>query len=41
VTAITHRKDAIYTSWLSQLTPSESSVIRKIGYDRLMLVHLH
>jgi UbiD family decarboxylase len=40
VTAITHRKDAIYTSWLSQLTPSESSVIRKIGYDRLMLVHL-
>ncbi len=35
VTAITHRKDAIYTSWLSQLTPSESSVIRKIGYDRL------
>jgi UbiD family decarboxylase len=40
VTAITHRKDAIYTSWLSQLTPSESSVIRKIGHDRLMLVHL-
>jgi 4-hydroxy-3-polyprenylbenzoate decarboxylase len=40
VTAITYRKDAIYTSWLSQLTPSESSVIRKIGYDRLMLVHL-
>ena len=40
VTAITHRKNAIYVSWLSQLTPSESSVIRKIGYDRLMLVHL-
>ena len=40
VTAITHRKDAIYTSWLSQLPPGESSVIRKIGYDRLMLVHL-
>ena len=40
VTAVTHRKDAIYVSWLSQLTPSESSVIRKIGYDRLMLVHL-
>src|ERR1700741_1816388 len=39
-TAITYRKDAIYTAWLRQLPPSESSVIRKIGYDRLMLVHL-
>jgi 4-hydroxy-3-polyprenylbenzoate decarboxylase len=40
VTAVTHRKDAIFVSWLSQVTPSESSCIRKIGYDRLMLVHL-
>jgi 4-hydroxy-3-polyprenylbenzoate decarboxylase len=40
VTAVTHRKDAVYVSWLSQLTPSESSCIRKIGYDRLMLGHL-
>ena len=40
VTAITHRKNAIYVSWISQVTPSESSCIRKIGYDRLMLVHL-
>ena len=40
VSAITHRKDAVYVSWISQVTPSESSCIRKIGYDRLMLVHL-
>jgi len=40
VSAITHRKKAIYVSWLSQLTPSESSCIRKIGYDQLMLAHL-
>jgi 4-hydroxy-3-polyprenylbenzoate decarboxylase len=40
VTAITHRKNAIYVSWISQVTPSESSCIRKIGYDRLMLLHL-
>ncbi len=40
ISAVTHRKDAIYVSWLSQVTPSESSMIRKIGYDRLMLVHL-
>ncbi len=40
VTAVTHRKNAIYVSWISQVTPSESSCMRKIGYDRLMLVHL-
>ncbi len=40
LTAVTHRKNAIYVSWISQVTPSESSAMRKIGYDRLMLVHL-
>lgn len=40
VSAITHRKDAVYVSWISQVTPSESSCIRKIGYDQLMLNHL-
>ena len=39
ITAITHRKDAIYLV-AEPAHPSESSVIRKIGYDRLMLVHL-
>ncbi len=40
VTAITHRSDAIYVSWISQVTPSESSVIKKRGYELLFLRHL-
>lgn len=40
VTAITHRKDMIYTSFISQVTPSESSVIKKMGYDLMFLTHL-
>ena len=40
VTAITHRKDAIYVSWISQVTPSESSVIKKRGYEMLFMRHL-
>ncbi|MBI3090979.1 MAG: UbiD family decarboxylase [Candidatus Tectomicrobia bacterium] len=35
VTAITHRRDAIYVSFISQVTPSESSVIKKVGYEPL------
>lgn len=35
VTAITHRKDAIFVSFISQVTPSESSVIKKVGYEPL------
>jgi UbiD family decarboxylase len=37
VTAITHRKDMIYLSFISQVTPSESSVIKKVGYDLMFL----
>jgi len=37
VTAITHRKDMIYVSFISQLTPSESSVIKKVGYEPMFL----
>lgn len=33
VTAITHRKDMIYVSWISQVTPSESSIIKKLAYE--------
>ncbi len=33
VTAITRRKDAIITSWVSQVSPSESSVIRRFAYE--------
>ena len=40
ITAITHRKDMIYVSFISQVTPSESSVIKKIGYDTMFLKHL-
>jgi len=40
VTAITHRKDMIYVSFISQVTPSESSVIKKMGYDIMFLKHL-
>jgi UbiD family decarboxylase len=40
VTAVTHRKDAVYVSWISQVTPSESSVIKKTGYELMFLRHL-
>ncbi len=33
VTAITRRKDAVITSWMSQVAPSESSVIRRFAYE--------
>lgn len=40
VKAITRRKDAIITSIISQVTPSESSVIKKLAYEPLFLDHL-
>jgi 4-hydroxy-3-polyprenylbenzoate decarboxylase len=40
VTAITHRRNAIYVSWISQVTPSESSIIKKTGYELLFMRHL-
>jgi UbiD family decarboxylase len=40
VTAITHRKNPIYVSMLSQLTPSESSKIKQSAYETLALKHL-
>lgn len=40
VTAITHRRDPILTSIVSQVTPSESSVIKKVAYEPLFLTHL-
>jgi len=40
VTAITHRKDAILVSWISQVTPSESSIIKKTSYEMMFLQHL-
>jgi len=41
VTAITHKKSPVFTSIISQVTPSESSVIKKVAYEPLFLAHLH
>jgi 4-hydroxy-3-polyprenylbenzoate decarboxylase len=40
LTAITRRRDAVWTSFISQVTPSESSVIKKVGYEPMFLNHL-
>ncbi|MFL5039269.1 MAG: UbiD family decarboxylase [Xanthobacteraceae bacterium] len=40
VTCITRRRDAILTSIISQVTPSESSLIKRIGMEPLFLNHL-
>ncbi len=40
VTAITHRRNPILASIVSQVTPSESSVIKKVAYEPLFLHHL-
>ncbi|MHB9149160.1 MAG: UbiD family decarboxylase [Thermoleophilia bacterium] len=37
VTAITRRRDAIFVGFISQVTPSESSMIKKLGYEPLFL----
>ena len=40
ITAITRRKNAILTSYISQAAPSESSVIKRVAYEPLFLTHL-
>ncbi len=40
VTAITHRADAVLTSMISQVTPSESSVVKRLAYEPLYLAYL-
>jgi UbiD family decarboxylase len=40
VTAITHRKNAVIPSYISQVAPSESSVIKRIAYEPLFKAHL-
>ena len=40
VTAITHRRDAILTSIISQVTPSESSVVKRLAYEPMFMTHL-
>jgi UbiD family decarboxylase len=40
VTAITHRRAPVFASIISQVTPSESSVIKKVAYEPVFLNHL-
>ena len=40
VTAITRRKNAVLTSIISQVTPSESSLIKRVSLEPLLLDHL-
>ncbi len=40
VTAITRKKKPVFCSIISQVTPSESSVIKKVAYEPLFLAHL-
>jgi UbiD family decarboxylase len=40
VTAITRRRDAVLTSIISQVTPSESSLIKRVALEPMMLTHL-
>ena len=40
VTAITRKSDAVLSSIISQVTPSESSVIKRVAYEPMFLSHL-
>ncbi|HZR59563.1 MAG TPA: UbiD family decarboxylase [Xanthobacteraceae bacterium] len=40
VTAITRKAKPVFCSIISQVTPSESSVIKKVAYEPLFLAHL-
>ncbi|MGQ7794652.1 UbiD family decarboxylase [Faunimonas sp. B44] len=40
VTAITRRRNAVLTSIISQVTPSESSLIKRVAMEPLLLDHL-
>lgn len=37
ITCITHRRDPIWTSFISQVTPSESSTIKVVAYEPMIL----
>jgi UbiD family decarboxylase len=40
VTAITHKKKPVFCAIISQVTPSESSLIKRVAYEPLYLSHL-
>ena len=41
VTAITRKKKAVIPSYISQVAPSESSVMKRVAYEPLFLTHLN
>jgi UbiD family decarboxylase len=40
ISAITRRRDPVIPSYISQVAPSESSVIKRVAYEPLFLAHL-
>ena len=40
VTAITRKRSPVFASIVSQVTPSESSVLKRVAYEPLFLAHL-
>jgi 4-hydroxy-3-polyprenylbenzoate decarboxylase len=40
VTAITHKRAPVFSAIISQVTPSESCVVKKVAYEPLFLSHL-
>ncbi|MEA2905532.1 MAG: hypothetical protein QOI12_2919 [Alphaproteobacteria bacterium] len=40
VTAITRKRSAVFVSIISEVTPSESSVVKKVAYEPMFLAHL-
>ena len=40
VTAITHKRSPVFVSIISQVTPSESSVMKRVAYEPMFLSHL-
>src|SRR5205823_2116738 len=40
VTAITHKRSPVFASIISQVTPSESSLVKKVAYEPVYLSHL-
>jgi UbiD family decarboxylase len=40
VTAITRKRKPVFTSIISEVTPSESSVVKRVAYEPMFLAHL-
>jgi 4-hydroxy-3-polyprenylbenzoate decarboxylase len=40
ISAITHRPEPVYQAFISEMPPSESSLIKKVGYEQSILGHL-